>query len=207
MRTFLAPRDLKAQLEQAATELPVEDFITKPENHYLKETWCAAHFGLGYERHVRFCALWVNPEQNSDTDFVLKTECGEFPFQTTLSDFPKRRMGDDYKPGPDGKFPVRPYEPGRGTHEGPDWIAKAVRKKVDAKYSAARDLNLLVYANFPTNGLDYTLVRASLSEFAGQFRSIWIVTNHLICSAMSFPALGEISDLRMIYDAQELSTL
>jgi hypothetical protein len=109
--------------------------------------------------------------------------------------------------GPDGKFPVRPYEPGRGTVEGPKWIADAVCKKVEAKYSSARDLNLLVYANFPTNGLDYTSVCTSLSKFAGQFASIWIVTNHLICSVMSFPALGEISDLRMIYDPQELFAL
>jgi hypothetical protein len=207
MPTFVTPRDLKAQLEQAATKLLPGHFIRKPENQRLKEVWSAAHFGLGYQRHVRPCTLWVNPEQDSDTDFVLKTECGEFLFQTTLSDVPGRRMSDDHKPGPDGRFPGQPYHPDRGSREGPQWIAEAVRKKIEAKYSAAIDLNLLIYANFPTNGLDYESVRAAVSEFAGEFASTWVVTNHLICSLVSFPALGEISGLRMIYDEQELSAL
>jgi len=207
MRTFLTPRDLKAQLEQAAATLPSGHFIRKPKNQHLKDIWTAAHFGLGYQRHVRPCTLWANSEQNSDTDFVLKTECGEFPFQTTLSDVPERRMSNEHKPGPDGKFPGRPYRPDRGTREGPKWIADAVRKKVDAKYSAAHELNLLVYATFSTNGLDYESVRTAVSEFAGRFASIWVVTNHLVCSVRSFPALGEISGLRMIYDEQDLSAL
>lgn len=207
MHTFLTPRDLKTQLEQAAAALPPGHFVRKPENQHLKETWCAAHFGLGYERHVHSCTLWVNPQQSSDTDFVLKTEDGEFPFQTTLSDVPDRRMTDDHKPGPDGRFPGRPYEPGRGTIEGPGWIADAVRKKVAANYSAARELNLLVYANFPTNGLDYGLICTSLPEVSNNFASIWVVTNHQICSVTSFPSLGAIPELRMIYDLQELFAL
>jgi hypothetical protein len=202
MRTFITPWELKAQLENVAATLPPGHFITKPENQPLKDTWCAAHFGIGYERHVRPCGLWVNPEQNSDTDFVLKTEGGQFPFQTTLSDAPDRRMSDDHRPGPNGKFPVQSYEPSRGTVEGPNWIADAVRKKVAANYSAARELNLLVYANFPTDGLDYESLCARLHEFSGQFRSIWIVTNHQICSVESFPILGEIPELRLIYGSQ-----
>ncbi|SRR5712691_3130543 len=207
MRTFLKPRDLKTQLEKAAVALPPGHFIRKPENQHLKETWCAAHFGLGYERHVRPGTLWVNPQQSSDTDFVLKTEHGEFSFQTTLSDVPERRMTDDHKTGPDGRFPGRPYEPGRGTVEGPNWIADAVRKKVAANYSTARELNLLVYANFPTNGLDYESVCTNLREYSGKFASIWVVTNHQISSVISFPALGTIPELRMIYDPQELFAL
>ena len=207
MRTFLTPRDVKTQLEQAAAALPPGHFVRKPENQHLKETWCAAHFGLGYERHVRACTLWVNPQQSSDTDFVLKTEHLEFPFQTTLSDVPDRRMTDDHKPGPDGRFPGRAYEPGRGTIEGPDWIADAIRKKVAANYSAARELNLLVYANFPTNGLDYGSICTRLPEGSSNFASIWVVTNHQICSVVSFPSLGAIPELRMIYDPQELLAL
>ncbi len=207
MRMFVTPRELKAQLEQAAATLPPGHFIRKPENQHLKDIWSAVHFGLGYQRHVRPCLLWVNTEQNSDTDFVLKTEHREFPFQTTLSDVPERRMSDDHKPGPDGRLTGQPYHPERGSREGPKWIADAVRKKVEAKYSAAHDLNLLVYANFPTNGLHYESVRTVVDEFAGQFGSIWVVTNHLICSLMSFPGLGTISGLRMIYDEQELSAL
>lgn len=207
MRTFITPLKLKAQLEDVASKLPPGHFVRKPKHQALQDTWCAAHFGLGYERHVRTCTLWVNPQQNSDTDFVFKTRYGEFPFQTTLSDVPERKMTGDHKPGPDGKFPVRPYEPGRGTLEGPIWIGDAVRRKVATNYSAARELNLLVYANFPTNGLDYESVCTKLREYSGQFASVWIVTNHQICSVMSFPALGQNPELRLIYNSQELAAL
>jgi hypothetical protein len=150
MRTFLTPRDLKANLEREAETLPAGHFVRKPQYQHMRETWCAAHFGLGYEKHVESCQVWVNPEQDSDTDFILKTVAGEFPFQTTLSDIPGRRMSDDHKPDPDGRFPGRAYEPDRGSLEGPSWIADAVEKKMAANYVAVRDLNLLIYANFPT---------------------------------------------------------
>jgi hypothetical protein len=207
MGKFITPRELKEQLENRAEGLPPCDFIRKPGSQVLKDTWCAAHFGIGYERHVYPCELWVNPEQNSDTDFVLKTEHGEFPFQTTLADVPERRMTDDYKPGPDGEFPVRNYEPGRGTLEGIDWISDAVQKKVAVNYSTAHELNLLIYANFPTNGLDYQSLCMKLHKYSGQFASIWVVTNHQICSVMSFLTLGEISEFRLIYDSQEQDAL
>ncbi|NIO41318.1 MAG: hypothetical protein GTO41_14775 [Burkholderiales bacterium] len=68
---------------------------------------------------MRPCSISVELEEYSDTDFILKTEAGEFPFQTTIADVPARQMGDDYIPEPDGTLPTRPYEPERGHTEGP----------------------------------------------------------------------------------------
>lgn len=58
--------------------------------------WCAARFGLGYEKFVEPCSVSVDLEENSDTDFVLKTDADDFPFQTRIADVPEMRMGDDY---------------------------------------------------------------------------------------------------------------
>jgi hypothetical protein len=207
MRKFLTPRELKAQLEDAAEGLPPGHFIRKPQYQQLKESWCAAHFGLGYQRHVAPCAVWVNSAQASDTDFVLQVNDNEFAFQTTLADVPERRMGDDHKPGADGRFPSRPYEPSRGSVEGPAWIADAVRKKVESNYAGSENLNVLVYANFPSDGLDYAATCARVDEVASPFASIWIVTNHQICSVKSFSGLGAVGELRMIYDTDELFAL
>jgi len=116
-------------------------------------------------------------------------------------------MGDDHKPGNDGNFPVRPYEPDRGSMEGPSWIASAVQRKVAVNYAAARDLNLLVYANFSTNGLNYQSVLVALRDYFLRFASIWVVTNHQVCSVTSCAQLEEIPELRLIYDEQELAAL
>ena len=207
MRTFLLPRELKARLEATAETLPPGDFIRKPQHQALKDTWCAAHFGIGYERHVAPCTIWVNDEQNSDTDYILHIASGCFPFQATLADVPDRRMSNDHKPGPDGRFAMQPYEPDRGEIEGPDWIARAVKNKIAAHYSAAKTLNLLVYANFSAARLNYLTVKERLNQYLGKFASIWVVTNHQICSIASFPALGEIPELRLIYDPQEYAAL
>ncbi len=201
---FVEPAQLKAELEKVAAGLPAGAFIRDPKCQHLKEIWCAAHFGRGYERNVTSCTMWVNTEQNSDTDFILKVGDREFPFQTTLSDIPERRMGDDHKPDPSGSLQTRSYEPGRGTAEGPMWIAEAVRRKIDANYSAASKLNLLVYANFDTNGLDYAAIRRHVERVGGGFRSIWVVTNHQVCSIVSAADLGEVAELRPVCDPIDL---
>jgi hypothetical protein len=204
MRRFVEPGQLKAELEEVAASLPAGAFIRDPKCQHLKEIWCAAHFGRGYARNVALCTVWVNAEQNTDTDFVLKVGNSEFPFQTTLSDVPGRRMGDDHKPDPTDSLRTRPYEPGRGSAEGPTWIAAAVRRKVEANYSTASKLNLLVYGNFDTNGLDYAAIRRNVEPVAGGFESIWLITNHQICSIVSTSELGEVAELRPICDLIDL---
>ena len=143
--------------------------------------------------------VWVNTEQNSDTDFVLKVGHGEFAFQTTICDVPERRMGEDHKSDPAGSPRTRPYHPGRGSAEGPMWIAAAVRRKANANYSAASKLNLLVYANFPTNGLEYEVIRHEVAALAHPFASVWIVTNHQICSVGTATPCGSLEGLHFIY--------
>ena len=200
-REFIAPRTLKAQLEAKAATLSPGTFIRNPKYQHFKDIWCAAHFGIGYERNVRPCTVWVNNEQNSDTDFVLKTNVGEFAFQTTIADVPGRRMSDEYQ----GEVSrTRFYRPGRGSEEGPTWIAEAVHRKVHANYSAAASLNILAYANFDTNGLDYGVVRAKVAPLAHSFASIWVVTNDQICSVGAKTLCGELPGMYAICDPLEL---
>ena len=204
---FHPPKELKALLETQAENVSSSDFIRKPQHKPLKETWCAIQFGLGYEKHIAACWLRLNAEENSDTDFVLKTRTGQFLFQTTIADVPGRRMGEDHKPGPDGSLPTRPYEPERGRIEGPKWIADAVKEKVEKKYSNSRDLNLLVYANFTAQQMDYQAVCDEVEEYKSNFLSIWVITNHQICSLTTTPELGEIRHFANVYDPEELLSM
>lgn len=119
MSKFCKPKELESIFEAKAGNISPSEFIRKPVNKELKEMWCAVRFGLGYEKFVKSCSINVDLEENSDADFFLKTDAGEFPFQTRIADVPERRMGDDYKPEADGALPARPYEPERGRIEGP----------------------------------------------------------------------------------------
>lgn len=210
MDNYYAPKELESIFEAKAQSVSPSEFIIKPQQQYkeLKEMWCAVRFGLGYEKFVGPCSISVDLEENSDVDFVLKTDAGEFPFQTRIADVPGRRMGDDYKPEPDGTLPRRHYDPERGRIDGPGWIAAAVREKVDKQYSTAKCLNLLIYANFSTNDLDYKAVCDAIREYKQEFASIWIITNHQICSLTASVGLGEIGGFSAIYSPEEiLSTL
>lgn len=208
MGKFYTPKKLESIFEAKAKSISPSEIIRKPQHKELKEMWCAARFGLGYAKFVGPCLVSVDLEESSDADFVLKTDAGKYPFQTSIADVPERRMGDDYKPEPDGTLPVRAYEPERGRIEGPEWIADAIKKKIKKRYSTARNLNLLIYANFSTHDLDYVSVCAIVREYKDYFASIWVITNHQVCSLTTSIGLGEIRGFSAIYSPEELlSTL
>lgn len=68
-------------------------------------------------------------------------------------------------------------------------------------------MNLLVYANFSTNGLDDDAVRRVAEEPAGAFASVWVVTNHQIFSVGQSGSCGRLHGLHLIYDPDEWAKL
>lgn len=204
MNKFYKPKELESIFEAKAGDISLSQFIRNPKYKELKEMWCAARFGLGYEKFVSPCSVSVDLEEYSDTDFVLVTGTDYFSFQTRIADVPERRMGDDYIPDSDGTLPQRSYEPERGRIEGPEWIATAVKEKVEKRYSTAKKLNLLIYANFTAHTLDYMAVRKAVRVYKDVFASIWIITNREICSLTSGSKLGEIKGFSAIYSPEEL---
>ena len=164
-------------------------------------------FGMGYEKHVASCWLSVNAEEYSDTDFILKTEACEFPFQTTIADVPGRRMGDEHKPHQDGTLPLTPYEPERGRIEGPKWIVNAIKDKVEKNYANSKEISLVVYANFTAHQMDYQSVCNEVEKYKDKFFSIWVITNHQICSLVTKPTLGEVRFFANVYSSEELRSM
>jgi hypothetical protein len=115
-------------------------------------------------------------------------------------------MGDEHKPDLGGAR-LLPYEPRRDSIEGPEWIAEAISRKRAVGYFDARALNLLVYANFATDGLTYEAIAREATHPAAAFASVWIVTNHQICSVGSAAPCGYVQDLQLIYHPDEWSSL
>lgn len=127
-----------------------------PQFQKWREKWCAAMFGLGYEKFLDPCQVAINAtEQRQDADFFVEAAGREHPFQLVEALEPERRRGAEYKEFARGTRHSVPYEPARGHIEGPQWIADCIEKKVSKRYAGASHINLLVYANFPARELQH----------------------------------------------------
>ncbi len=201
MNIYMLPTELMQLHDEHATGLSNSEYIRSPQNQHLKDVWCAARFALGYERYLKkSCLVRVNDIQNSDTDFFLKFDSKEFPFQTTIADVPERKMGDEHREVTDDAPRSFPYEPERHRIEGSSWIATAIEHKLEMNYSNLKSLNLLVYANLSAHYQTYSSICSGVRDEHKKFNSIWIITNHQICSVYSSPELGSIASLVDISD-------
>jgi hypothetical protein len=99
----------------------------------------------------------------------------------------------EYKQLASGNRQTIPYTPERGHVHGPSWLAEGVAKKKRKLYAGSSTLHLLLYANFSARQLKYNEVVAALTPYAGDFASIWIITDVLFCSVFSPPDMGSVN--------------
>ena len=160
----------------------------------LLEKWCAGMFGLGYAQHVRKCLVAVNDTNNRiDADFFLCTDGQLYPFQTVEVLEPGRRRGEEYKEFAGGRISSVPYEPERGYIEGPEWINRAIKKKISKRYANSRSLNLLLYANFSARQLAYDRITQLNIDLSAAFHSVWVITETHLCSIRGNDDLGAVN--------------
>jgi hypothetical protein len=126
------------------------------------------------------------PEAPSDADFHLRVGAGAFPFQTVEVQRAGRRRGEEYRQ----PTTLMPYRPAAEGADGPGWIRGAVQKKVDKRYSTARRLNVLVYADFTAEQLEWPTVAHELQRFRDEFASLWVITYGALGTVFSTAELG-----------------
>jgi hypothetical protein len=191
--------DAAVLLREAESEMDCisnEIFFNSPKQEYqkLREKWCAAMFGIGYGKYISECKVAVNDtDQRVDSDFFVLVGENEHPFQLVEAPNPDRKRGKEYKQLANGTRESVPYRPEKGRVEGPQWIIARVKKKAAKCYATANRLNLLVYANFEANPMDYQTLKEMVRDFSGTFASIWVITNSKICTLCGSTDLGEIN--------------
>jgi hypothetical protein len=180
---FANPEELLSDVERQMEAVPQDVLFNDSKYAKLRESWCAAMFGMGFRRHFSPCLIQVNDtRERVDVDFFTRVDGVDFEFQLVEAQEPGRRRGLEYKQFADGTIKSIEYEPERGRIEGPAWIRGAIEKKVGKNYSGAEALHLLVYANFSAGGLKVDEVAAASAEFVGAFASVWILTSLHMCS-------------------------
>jgi hypothetical protein len=184
---FVDPEAILSAVEAEMEEIASEELFNNPKHQPLLDRWCAGSFAVAYALHLQECGVAMEPpEAQSDADFHLCTKVGVFPFQTTEVQRLGRKRGDEYRQPPT----LEPYRPAAEGADGPRWIGAAVQKKVDKRYSTARQINLLVYADFTTEQLDWASVAHELERFRDKFASLWVITYSALGTVFSTPELG-----------------
>ncbi len=155
--------------------------------------WCAARFGLGYEKHVGVCRVAVNfGGERKDADFFLE-QCGHvFFFQLVTVSEPDRRIGDEQKAFASGEKRAWLVDPEIGGRKGPQWIAQAVAEKVGKHYAGSDDLHLLIYGNFFGTRLEHEALLDAVEPYREEFGSIWMHSSDALCTLVPSPKLGSI---------------
>ena len=110
--------------------------VWRSEHRALREKWCAGKFGIGYQRFIKACGIWVNDtNERVDADFFLYVDDREYAFQTTETREPEcPPRHDEFKALAKGELRTRPYEPERGRLEGPEWVREKIENKVKQRY-------------------------------------------------------------------------
>jgi hypothetical protein len=183
------PGALLARVEADMALIPNGKLFNAPASQALFDGWCAGSFGIGYRKNVASCEVAVS-EPGSGEDFFLHAQDCYFPFETTEVLEPGRRRGDEYRKPPRSA----PYAPGAAAADGLRWLEAGVQIKVDKHYDQSSDLNLLVYADFTVDELQWSHVRNQLVKFRGCFGSLWVMAYHAIGTVFSNPELGSVGD-------------
>ncbi len=187
MEIFL-PDDLLAKFWEIRDSLTAREFFSKPGMSRVRELWCAAHFARAYGRFFEPCQVRIaQSDDQSDIDFELGVTGIWHPFQIAEVLNPDRRRSDEYKRGYPKDGWLESWN--EGTVHGPEWIRMAILNKLKKQYSTVRQLNLLLYLNFPAYDKEYTDIRSHCANDAVGFASVWLMTSHTICRITDGPDL------------------
>jgi hypothetical protein len=129
---FHGPRALLESTEAAFDGLPPAQLFNNPKYQKLRETWCAAMFGLGYSKNVVLCEVAVNDSrERQDIDLYLRAGSDTWGFQLAEVLSPERRRGAEYK-----NNDVRLYHVPAEVCE-PKFVAQLLAAAVERKKSQA----------------------------------------------------------------------
>ena len=202
--TYYDPVDMLRQAEQEMDRIPSADLFNDPSYQKLTERWCAGMFGAGYAKLITPCEVAVNQSRyREDVDVFMRTAKHVWEFQLAEAQKPGRKRGLEFKQLEAGEVSTIEQDPELGHLEGANWLAASIEKKKSKRYASSQQLHLLVYANFPAQGLLYGNLVDRLKSYQEDFASLWIFTSLHLCSVFSTKELGMLTGWGKIRDIQD----
>lgn len=187
---YYFPANLDSGVRETNKEIPDNKFFA-PENQHIREAWCAAQFGLGFDKCIGSCEVKIN--SLNFPDFFLRYNNREFWFENTEVLREGRLRTKEYQEkSEDSMAHISQAEMEKNEVQAPEWIKRAIAKKASKYGSNSKSINLLIYVNLSLlHILDINKIRDVCLEYEGTFQSIWILTGQYISVLFISPECKE----------------
>lgn len=175
-----SPEALYSAFRQGRDKFTSKDFFNRTGTSRLREMWCAARFSAGVELHLSPCEVNIDEiDDQSDTDFRLIRPGRIDAIQVVEVQAEGRQRGSEYRERIPGSTWL---EPVLSNDIAIQRIIETVQRKSDKHYSEQNALQLLVYVNLGTLGLDFAELHKAIAPAAAGFGAVWLMTEeHFAC--------------------------
>lgn len=199
---YYVPEKLDALVLRDNFAIPQNKFFS-PENQHIREAWCAAQLGLGFDKYIGRCEVKVN--SGEFPDFFLKYNGCEFEFENTEVLREGRLRTKEYREKSDSSIEhISQAEMEYNETKAPEWVKNAIEKKASKYKENAKSVNLLIYVNINSSRFDINKIREACLEYEDTFQSVWLLTGQYVGTLFMSKEgvmLGEIDGFSCINDA------
>jgi hypothetical protein len=172
-----------AQVESQAGAVGTSDFIVKREHNRLREMWCAARLGVGFNTNFSPCQVDIEErDEQREYDFHLCVNGKRLPFQIVEVLDQDRRRDHEYRNLTEEER--RQLEQARGK-EVASYAAERIRQELQRKirkhYAAAHELHVLIYLNVNASAVAWASIAGPTEPEVKTFASVWVITQDIFC--------------------------
>ena len=184
-----SPANLWEEVERTGAELSEMDRVNAAAHQRWRESWCAARFGMGYQRLFGYCAIEIEEkDEQRYYDFHLihrddseseKTE-RKMPFQLVEVMDGHRRRQEYRNLTREQRLAAEAARGGTAEHA-VERIKATLKGKVAKHYARADRMHFLLYVNVNGGAPRWKdLVEATKPE-SQAFGSVWLMTVSDFC--------------------------
>lgn len=182
---YYAPKALATLVQKHHAQIPDQEFFN-PAHQVVREAWCAAQFGIGYQNFIGDCEVKVN--SGEFPDFFLRYNHREFWFENTEVLRKGRLRTKEYKEQSQAYIEhISQEEMTENEKNVPQWVKNAIEKKLDKYHAEGKSINLLLYVNINSFRFDIDKIRKYCMQYESSFQSIWIMTGKYVCTLFISP--------------------
>lgn len=160
---YHAPNELAALVQKHHAQIPDQTFFN-PAYQLVREAWCAAEFGIGYQNFIGECEVKVN--SGEFPDFFLRYNDREFEFENTevLRKGRLRTKGYKEQSQPNIEH-ITQEEMEENEKNAPQWVKNAIEKKLDKYHAEGKSINLLLYVNINVFRFDIEKIQKCCAQY------------------------------------------
>lgn len=180
--TIFQPVELWNAVESAVAQIGVTEFVTRNSQKRLREKWCAARFGMAYDRNIGPCQVEIEDvDRGEPYDFHLLALEQRLLFQIAEVLAPGRHRHDEYRQLEMAEIEARNRSDTGDASRAASEVRDAIKRKA-LRYAAdeRKSMHLLLYLNLGADTVSWAGLSLAVEEDAKAFASVWALTHELV---------------------------